>query len=136
MGHAAKERRRDEIHPYRHSLVAASTGCVRALPGLLALDFVGDGPSATAYGIRVHDLRHTFASLLLQQGDSVVYVKDQLGHAPIQLTVDTYGHLIPRANRAAVDRLDDVTMHLSASQAHPEPEDAGAGDQSKSFVFE
>jgi integrase len=39
--------------------------------------------------IRVHDLRHTFASLLLQQGESVVYVKDQLGHASIQLTVDT-----------------------------------------------
>ena len=56
--------------------------------------------------IRVHDLRHTFASLLLQQGESVVYVKEQLGHGSIQITVDTYGHLIPGANRAAVDRLD------------------------------
>ena len=49
--------------------------------------------------IRVHDLRHTFASLLLQQGESVVYVKEQLGHGSIQITVDTYGHLIPGANR-------------------------------------
>jgi len=57
--------------------------------------------------IRVHDLRHTFASLLLQQGESVVYVKEQLGHGSVQITVDTYGHLIPGANRAAVDRLDD-----------------------------
>jgi integrase len=70
--------------------------------------------------IRVHDLRHTFASLLLQQGESVVYVKEQLGHASIQITVDTYGHLIPGANRGAVDRLDDDTLpHLPASQAHP-----------------
>ncbi len=38
-----------------------------------------------------HCLRHTFASLLLQQGESPVYVQRQLGHASIKLTVDTYG---------------------------------------------
>jgi integrase len=38
--------------------------------------------------IRIHDLRHTFASLLLRQGESIVYVKEQLGHASIQITVD------------------------------------------------
>jgi Phage integrase family len=70
--------------------------------------------------IRIHDLRHTYASLLLRQGESVVYMKEQLGHSSIQLTVDTYGHLIPGANRAAVDRLDDLATHLSASQAHPD----------------
>ena len=77
--------------------------------------------------IRVHDLRHTFASLLLQQGESVVYVKEQLGHGSIQITVDTYGHLIPGANRAAVDRLDDdVPTQPDATQAQPEPfDDAG-----------
>jgi integrase len=57
--------------------------------------------------IRIHDLRHTFASLLLQQGESLIYVRDQLGHHSIQLTVDTYGHLVPGDNKQAVDRLDD-----------------------------
>jgi integrase len=57
--------------------------------------------------IRIHDLRHTFASLLLQQGESVTYVKEQMGHHSIQVTVDTYGHLVPGGNRQAVDRLDD-----------------------------
>jgi len=38
-----------------------------------------------------HCLRHTFASLLLQQGESPVYVQRQLGHSSIKLTVDTYG---------------------------------------------
>ena len=57
--------------------------------------------------LRIHDLRHTFASLLIQQGESLAYVRDQLGHHSIQITVDTYGHLIPGANRAAVNRLDD-----------------------------
>jgi len=42
-----------------------------------------------------HCLRHTFASLLLQQGESPAYVQRQLGHASIQLTVDTYGKWLP-----------------------------------------
>lgn len=53
--------------------------------------------------VRFHDLRHTFASLLLQ---SPVYVKDQMGHCSIQVTVDLYGHLIPGGNKQAVDWLD------------------------------
>ena len=57
--------------------------------------------------IRIHDLRHTFASQLIQQGESLAYVRDQLGHSSIQVTVDVYGHLVPGSNRAAVDRLDD-----------------------------
>ena len=60
--------------------------------------------------VRFHDLRHTFASLLIQQGESLAYIKDQLGHSSIKLTVDTYGHMIPGANRAAVDRLDDTAV--------------------------
>ncbi len=56
--------------------------------------------------INPHLLRHTFASLLLANGESLVYVKDQLGHHSIQITVDTYGHLIPGANKTAVDKLD------------------------------
>ncbi|MEM6551083.1 MAG: tyrosine-type recombinase/integrase [Planctomycetota bacterium] len=57
--------------------------------------------------MRFHDIRHTFASLLLQNGESLHYVKEQMGHASIQTTVDTYGHLVPGSNRKAVNRLDD-----------------------------
>lgn len=56
-----------------------------------------------------HMLRHTYASLLIQNGESLAYVRDQLGHASIKITVDTYGHLVPGANKAAVDRLDELT---------------------------
>jgi integrase len=45
--------------------------------------------------LRIHDLRHTFASLLIQQGESLAYVKEQMGHHSIRVTVDTYGHLVP-----------------------------------------
>jgi len=57
--------------------------------------------------IRFHDLRHSFASWLIANGESLAYVKGQMGHHSIQITVDTYGHLVPGANRQAVNRLDD-----------------------------
>jgi integrase len=42
--------------------------------------------------IRIHDIRHAYASLLLSDGVTPVYVKEQLGHSSIQMTVDIYGH--------------------------------------------
>ena len=63
-----------------------------------------------------HCLRHTFASLLLQQGESPAYVQRQLGHASIQLTADTYGRWLSIGNKAAVDRLDDTTRGPSGSK--------------------
>jgi len=64
--------------------------------------------------IRLHDLRHTFGSQLIQAGASIVYVKEQMGHSSIQVTVDTYGHLIPGANVNYVDILD-----VNAQKAEP-----------------
>jgi integrase len=57
--------------------------------------------------IRFHDLRHSFASWLIANKESLAYVRDQLGHHSIQITVDLYGHLVPGANRDAVNRLDE-----------------------------
>ena len=69
--------------------------------------------------VRFHDLRHSFASLLLQNGESPTYVKEQMGHSSINVTVDIYGHLVPGGNRQAVDRLDDIQpkQEKSASKA-------------------
>ena len=55
-----------------------------------------------------HSLRHPFASLplQLQHGESPACVQRQLGHASIQLTVDTDGEWLPLGNKAAVDQLD------------------------------
>ena len=46
--------------------------------------------------IRFHDLRHTFGAMLIAEAAPLNYVKEQMGHASIQVTVDTYGYLIPR----------------------------------------
>ena len=45
---------------------------------------------------------------ILNNGESLAYVKDQLGHGSIRMTVDTYGHLVPGANRQAVDKLPSL----------------------------
>ena len=73
----------------------------------------------------------SYASLLLQNGESAVYVKDQMGHCSIQVTVDLYGHLIPGGNRQAVDRLDVGVEEWSlgpesATPAQPAPVFPGA----------
>jgi integrase len=74
---------------------------------------------------RFHDLRHTFGSLLIQDGASLAYVKEQMGHSSIQITVDTYGHLIPGADIAWVDRLDSKTSaHQSAPGTHQTHEES------------
>jgi len=57
--------------------------------------------------IRFHTLRHSYASLLLSQGVSPVYVKEQLGHHSISVTVDIYGRWIRSGNRDAVNRLSE-----------------------------
>lgn len=69
-----------------------------------------------------HTMRHTFASLLIGQGESLAYVRDQLGHDSIQMTADIYGHLVPGANKAAVDRLDDGTRRDPRVTSHSSPE--------------
>ena len=66
--------------------------------------------------VRFHDLRHTYASLLISQGESLAYVRDQLGHSSIKVTVDTYGHLVPGSNRKAVDKLDDAPPVATPAQ--------------------
>jgi len=69
---------------------------------------------------RLHDLRHTFATLLIMQGESLAYVRDQLGHASIKMTVDKYTHWIPGSNRQAVNRLpslNDLPLADEAAQA-------------------
>jgi len=52
-----------------------------------------------------HCLRHTYASILLAEGVSPVYVQEQLGHATIELTVSTYGRWLKKKAPGALDRL-------------------------------
>jgi integrase len=65
-------------------------------------------PAPLPEGLRLYDLRHTCASLLIAQGASVKAVQAQLGHATASITLDTYGHLFPSELEALADRLEQV----------------------------
>jgi integrase len=57
--------------------------------------------------VRFHDLRHTFASQMLAQGETMLAVSKMLGHSTITVTERVYAHLMPDALDAAADRLDE-----------------------------
>jgi integrase len=77
--------------------------------------------------IRIHDIRHTYSSLLLSDGVSPVYVKEQLGHSSIQMTVDIYGHWIPNSNLAAVNLLDGYPSAKDEPKPAQEMAEAASG---------
>jgi integrase len=58
--------------------------------------------------IRIHDLRHTYATLMISKGDNIADVSNQLGHHSVKITMDVYYHWIPGKKKAEVDALDDI----------------------------
>ncbi len=70
-------------------------------------------------GFRFHDLRHTCTALAIAQGAHPKAVQERLGHASIQLTLDTYGHLLPGLDERLCDDLEKA--HLEAPTASPRP---------------
>jgi len=62
-------------------------------------------------GIRLHDARHTHASLLLKQGVHPKIVQERLGHGSIQITLDTYSHVAPGLQQAAAEKFDCILLN-------------------------
>jgi integrase len=58
--------------------------------------------------IRFHDLRHTYASLLLAQGENVKYIQTQMGHSSPTVTLNVYAHLMKGENQEAACRLENT----------------------------
>jgi integrase len=59
-------------------------------------------------GIRLHDARHTHATILLKQGVHPKVVQERLGHSTISTTLDTYSHVAPGLQQAAAKGFDDI----------------------------
>ena len=56
--------------------------------------------------LRLHDLRHSYASLMLAAGADMKQISSNLGHSNVGITFDTYGHLISGAGKIAAERFD------------------------------
>jgi integrase len=58
--------------------------------------------------IRFHDLRHTFATILLSRGTHPKIVQEMLGHATISQTMDTYSHVLPNMQDEVAVEMESV----------------------------
>lgn len=61
-------------------------------------------------GISLHSARHTHATLMLKQGIHPKIVQERLGHASVQITLDTYSHVAPGLQEAAAARFDEIVL--------------------------
>jgi integrase len=64
--------------------------------------------SGIGRSVKFHDLRHTHATLLLLQGVNLKVVSERLGHTSIKMTLDTYSHVLPDMQEAAVKALEGI----------------------------
>ncbi len=73
--------------------------------------------------IRLYDLRHTQATLLLQAGVHPKIVSERLGHSSIQLTLDTYSHVLPNMQQESAEKLENIIFERVGTQtAHESKE--------------
>lgn len=82
---------------------------LRATRGMVQYRFRQAAAAAGLAGVRFHDLRHTYASLLIQAGASLSTVQELLGHSSIAITKDLYGHLERAHLNQAVALFDKMT---------------------------
>ena len=58
--------------------------------------------------VRLYDLRHTHASLMLQQGTDMKTISTRLGHSSVAFTMDTYAHLLPGMQKSAMEKFEEA----------------------------
>ncbi len=77
-------------------------------PSVLSHQFGRIAREAGLVGVRFHDLRHTFASLMFLRGAKPKVISEALGHASVAFTMDTYSHIIEGMQEDAMALLDEV----------------------------
>ena len=88
------------------------------VPKRVYLHFRAIADTIGAPDARVHDLRHTYAVLSLQNGDDVKTVQTNLGHASAAFTLDVYGHVSDRMQRESADRME---RYIASLKKQPKP---------------
>lgn len=120
-GYRAKGERYAVPHDWSQPLAMGTFHDTILKPALLAVGLpvsapaTGDGPAMR--GVRLHDLRHTFATMQLMAGVHFMQVSKWLGHSTFVLTLDTYGDWIPEEDGGALNNLPEPTTPAPDPQA-------------------
>ena len=77
-------------------------------PGVLSHNFARIVKRAGLEGVRFHDLRHTFVSLMLLRGAKPKVISEALGHSSVAFTMDVYSHIISGMQEDAMALLDEA----------------------------
>ena len=75
-----------------------------------------------------HDLRHTAATLMLQQGIHPKIVQEPLGHSDISLTLNTYSHVLPAMQDEVAHKMDELLTPIDVSAEIKKLEEQRAND--------
>ena len=84
-------------------------------PAKVSKDFAKIRKAAGLKHVRLHDARHSHASMLLNAGENVKVVSERLGHASAQITWDVYAHTIPDMGRSAAERFEEQMKDASTA---------------------
>lgn len=89
-----------------HDLIVCRDDGRPMVPRVVTRQFSKVAARAGFPGRRLHDLRHTHATLLLEQGIHPKVVSERLGHSRVSMTLDRYSHVLPHLQKEATERLD------------------------------
>ena len=95
-----------------HNLIFPSTVGTPLGGSSISKNFKAQLEKAGVKNIRFHDLRHTAASLMLNNGVPVIVVSKILGHSKTSTTLDIYGHLIPVMQESAARIMDEIVTSI------------------------
>ncbi|WP_412475540.1 tyrosine-type recombinase/integrase [Gordonia sp. LUNF6] len=129
-GHRVKGERFAAPHDWSNPITMDAWYRTILKPALEAVGLPASRPATkdqpAQLGCRVHDLRHTFATMQLSSGVHFMQVSKWLGHGSFVLTLDTYGDWIPEEDGGAMNNLPEPTAPASAISTSQTTEDADA----------
>jgi integrase len=72
--------------------------------------------------VRFHDLRHTYASFLIAEGAHPRAIMERMGHSSVQVTLGTYGHVLPAIDERLTSGLDGAARAARQGTSTSKPE--------------
>ena len=115
VGFQSKERQEAEEAWHENDLIFPSPIGTPMDPDNMCHEFKRLLVEAGLPDIRFHDLRHTAATLMLQQGVHPKIVQERLGHSDISLTLGTYSHVLPVMQDEAAETMDELLTPIDVS---------------------